>query len=180
MTVQEDWLPVHDYPGYEVSNLGRVRSIDRPVRVGHGAFRLRRGRILRARITAGRYRGVSLSRDGAIHPKFVHRLVLEAFSGPAPEGMHACHWNDDPEDNRIENLRWGTRSENMQDCVRNGHHPKANKTHCPRGHEYTPENTYTGGAGRACWTCKRARRRADTARRSEARAAARASKGVSA
>lgn len=51
----------------------------------------------------------------------VHRLVLEAFVGLAPEGMEACHFpNDDKTDNRLANLRWGTRVDNMQDKARIG------------------------------------------------------------
>lgn len=86
----------------------------------------------------------------------VHELVLTHFVGPRPIGYDACHGNDNPQDNRVENLRWGTRSENVRDCVRNGHHTMANRTHCPRGHEYTPANTYRYPAGnRACNECRR-------------------------
>jgi hypothetical protein len=49
----------------------------------------------------------------------VHRVILEAFRGPCPEGMEACHFPDpDPANNRIENLRWDTRAENYQDSLR--------------------------------------------------------------
>lgn len=58
----------------------------------------------------------------------VHRLILEAFVGSCPEGMEACHWNDDPTDNRLENLRWDTHRANGADMVRNGHHGGAS---CP-------------------------------------------------
>ena len=91
--------------------------------------------------------------------------VLEAFVGPCPPGLEACHGNDVADDNRLENLRWDTRTENQLDRVRNGIHPGANKTHCKRGHEYTPENTMiqrkaNGNTGRVCRECDRARRRA--------------------
>jgi hypothetical protein len=45
----------------------------------------------------------------------VHRLVLEVFVGSCPEGMEACHRNDIPEDNRLKNLRWGTKLDNHND-----------------------------------------------------------------
>ena len=157
----ESWKPVLGYEGfYEVSDQGRVRSLDQSVRVGHGAFRTRRGRMLKQRISSGRYPGVTLSRNSKIRPTHVHVLVLEAFTGPRPDGMHVCHINDICTDNRLVNLRWGTRFDNMQDCVRNGNHNHASKTHCKHGHEFTPENTYRTERGRWCRTCRRASRAA--------------------
>lgn len=50
----------------------------------------------------------------------VQRLILEAFVGPCPEGMEACHWNGKHADNRLENLRWGTPVENTADKFRHG------------------------------------------------------------
>lgn len=52
--------------------------------------------------------------------RFVHRFVLEAFSGPRPDGMEALHLDNDPANNRIGNLRWGTKKENHQQRVRDG------------------------------------------------------------
>lgn len=57
-----------------------------------------------------------LKRSG--ESRFVHRMVLEAFVGPRPEGMVAMHLNNDRADNRVENLRWGTLSENQQQMAR--------------------------------------------------------------
>jgi hypothetical protein len=50
----------------------------------------------------------------------VHKLVLLAFVGPNPPKYECLHANGDPADNRLVNLRWGTRSENIQDAVRHG------------------------------------------------------------
>lgn len=96
----------------------------------------------------------------------VHVLVLEAFEGACPPGHEALHDNDDPTDNRLTNLRWGTRSENLLDRVRNGLHNHANKTHCKRGHEFTPENTYINptSGGRQCRQCVRDAQRARRSR----------------
>jgi len=55
---------------------------------------------------------------------FIHILVLEAFVGKCPEGMEACHYDDNPRNNRLENLRWGTRLDNTQDRIRRGRVPK--------------------------------------------------------
>jgi hypothetical protein len=48
---------------------------------------------------------VNLHRDGQKVPRYVHHLVLEAFVGPRPEGLVCCHWDGDPGNNRLENLR---------------------------------------------------------------------------
>lgn len=50
----------------------------------------------------------------------LHRLVLEAFVGPCPRGMQACHWDGDPSNNHISNLRWDTQRGNWKDRVRHG------------------------------------------------------------
>lgn len=67
------------------------------------------------------YRFVFIRLDGS-KPKayMIHRLVLEAFVGPCPRGHEACHNNGNPADNRLENLRWGTREDNLRDIVRHG------------------------------------------------------------
>lgn len=50
----------------------------------------------------------------------VHRVMLEAFAGPRLKGQVGRHLNDVPTDNRIENLAWGTRGDNVRDAIRNG------------------------------------------------------------
>ena len=52
--------------------------------------------------------------------KSLHRLLLETFVGPCPEGMVACHYNGIRDDNRLENLRWDTMSNNYKDALRHG------------------------------------------------------------
>jgi hypothetical protein len=58
---------------------------------------------------------------------YVHRIVLEAFVGPCPTGMVACHADDVKADNRLENLRWDTQSANCHDAVRNGNLPRGSQ-----------------------------------------------------
>ena len=150
---EELWKAVPGYEGsYEVSDLGRVRGVDRLDTIG----RRRPGKVLSPRKAKSGHLFVALRIDDTRTTWGVHALVLETFVGPRPSGMEACHWNDIPADNRLVNLRWGTRSENVLDCVRNGNHNMANKTHCPQGHEYTPENTYLyPEQRRACRECRR-------------------------
>lgn len=160
---QEEWRPVAGFEGFvEVSNLGRVRSLDRMTVIpacgrAEAYVRTLRGRILKqARHPAG-YMYISFSggRKQRKNAK-VHHLVLEAFIGPRPEGTEGCHANDIPDDNRADNLRWDTPKANVRDKVRNG---GGWKTHCKHGHELTPENSMPTTKGRRCRACARARYR---------------------
>jgi hypothetical protein len=63
---------------------------------------------------------VCLVQGGVKRTRHVHRLVLEAFLGPCPEGMECCHDDGRPENNRLDNLRWDTRRANVQDRSRHG------------------------------------------------------------
>lgn len=157
-TPVERWLPVVDWEGlYEVSDRGRVRSVDRTVPGRWGLTRLR-GRLLTPSMDGSRKRPhVQLCRCGTVEHHQVQDLVARAFIGPRTEGHQLCHWNDISTDNRLSNLRYGTPSDNAYDKVRNGRHNEANKTHCKRGHEFTPENTYIQPStnGRRCLECKR-------------------------
>lgn len=155
----EEWRPIPGYEGiYEVSDQGRVRSLDR---VRHLGGRRLRGQDIKPSSNGRGRLQVGLRRDGQSRALQVHRLVLAAFVGPCPDGMQACHWDDDPSNNTLANLRWDTPSANMLDRVRLGTHHWAVKTHCIRGHAYDESNTYikpTNGA-RACRECKRAQHR---------------------
>lgn len=59
---------------------------------------------------------------------YIHRLVLEAFVGPCPEGMECCHEDDNPSNNNLSNLRWGTRLDNSKDKKRNGRTNRGEKS----------------------------------------------------
>jgi hypothetical protein len=49
---------------------------------------------------------------------YVHRLVLETFAGPNPDGMECCHNDGNASNNRLDNLRWDTRKANIHDAIR--------------------------------------------------------------
>jgi hypothetical protein len=125
----EAWRPVEGFPGYDVSNQGRVRSSWRRGRppgsspVHTMALKISRG-----------YARVGLMRNGKVEMQSVHRLVLTAFVGPCPQGCEACHGNGNRLDNRLENLRWGTRVENMSDRDRHGRtaHQKGERHGCSK------------------------------------------------
>lgn len=145
----ECWLPVAGYEGlYEVSDQGRVRSL---ATYGTGL----RGGILKPYKRKDGRLDVALHRDGRQRNCRIHQVVAEAFIGPRPEGMETRHLNDEPADNRLVNLAYGTSAENKQDMLRNGRHFQANMTHCEKGHAFDEANTRwrADGRGRDCRIC---------------------------
>lgn len=132
--MDERWLPVPDYVGlYEVSNRGRVRSLDRTVRRGRGHVRIC-GVDLKMRLTPDGYQGVVLHKDGKPVDRLVHVLMLTAFRGPRPSGKQTRHLDGKPAHNWDTNLEWGTASENAHDRVAHGTHPQARKECCDYDH----------------------------------------------
>lgn len=145
------WAPIPGYGGrYEVSEIGGLRRSD-----GRHMKSWADGR------PGNRYLRVYLSLNGVRKGHRVHTLVAAAFLGPRPVGMSLVrHLNGDPFDNRVENLAYGTYSDNLEDSVAHGTHAMSSKTHCKRGHEFTPENTYIDGhQARQCRMCRRIRDR---------------------
>ena len=167
-STHETWKPIPGYEGwYEASSFGRVRSLDR-FSPSNGGIRAIRGRVLKNQKHHTGYVQVSLCKNGMKESRRVHHLVLEAFIGPRPEGMEACHNDDDPDNNQLSNLRWDSKSANQLDKVRRGTHNNGRKTHCPRGHAYVEENIYRppyNPRERVCRSCKRDHHRATTAAR---------------
>lgn len=141
--MQEEWRPIPEFPGYEVSSHGRVVS-----------RRRREPAVLTPTLNReGGYRVVRLRLDGRQVPVLLHSLVASVFIGPRPEGMEVLHGDGDKYNNCVSNLRYGTRSENMRDLVTHGNHPMARRTHCAKGHPYSSVNTYTKDRKRHCRTC---------------------------
>ena len=143
---------------YRVSDRGDVWSQPRATT---------RGGILKQTITkANGYHWVSPSKDGEQKPRQVHKIVMEAFVGPCPEGQEVRHLDGNPGNNRWApgdeaetvaaggNLIYGTHTENIWDKKRHGTEWQSNVTQCPKGHDYTPENTRIFKSGsRACRKC---------------------------
>jgi hypothetical protein len=137
---QAEWRAVPGHERYEISSDGQVR---------------RGSRALRGYVNPRGYREVGI--DNAI--RTVHSLVLLAFVGDRPTGQEVRHLNDVKLDNRLENLAYGTHSENMHDRVRNGGSPQRNRTQCKNGHPFDENNTalfsYQGAVHRRCRACAR-------------------------
>jgi hypothetical protein len=104
------------------------------------------------------YLDVELYRGDGTHPRRrIHNLMLEAFVGPRPDGAFGLHADDNPGNNTLPNLRWGSRSQNLLDMVTNGRHWNARKTHCKWGHPFEGDNLRRAGRKRICRSCKRRR-----------------------
>lgn len=142
----ERWRPALGFEGlYEVSDFGRVRRADTR-------------RLMSLRILDNGYVIVMMCKNGKYQNQLVHRLVLKAFVGPPAPKQQCRHLNGTRTDNRLENLRWGSVSENSVDQVQHGTHRNIRKTACDYGHTFTPENTYVRPGGqRNCRTCRRER-----------------------
>lgn len=157
---QECWRAVPGYQGfYEVSDAGRIRSLERRVRGPRGSTQRCPGVFLSDKPDHYGYHYVDLSRDRRRRRVGVHILVLEAFVGPCPPGMECLHGNGNSMDNRLCNLSWGTHGENNLDQVRHGTHPWAKRDRCNWGHLFEGANLVelSGKRRRDCRACRIAR-----------------------
>lgn len=116
--MDDTFRPIVGYPGYRVNRRGMIESCwsrhARPSRMTEtwqslSPVRRRWG-----------HQTVNLSRGGKKISRPVHRLDLEAWVGPCPEGLICCHNNGLPWDNRGENLRWDSYQANADDALRHG------------------------------------------------------------
>lgn len=118
----EVWKPIPGFDGYEASDLGRVRSIDRLVshRKSIGSTKVLKGRVLKPQPNRSGFH-VNPCVDGKQKQVSVHVLVMRTFRGPPPApGLDVCHNDDDPSNNRLDNLRYDTRRGNLADRWKNG------------------------------------------------------------
>lgn len=113
----EIWKPVVGYEGYyEVSDMGRVRSVDHLSKTGikHSETRLVKGRILKPNMKRSGYLTVDLSRGNHVKTISVHKIVATAFLEKRPEDNQINHINCIKSDNRATNLEWCTAEENRK------------------------------------------------------------------
>lgn len=107
------WRVVPGWDAYEVSSRGHVRRC-----LAGNSHTGVAGHVLKPK-ALGRYLGVLLSQDGRTATAKIHRLVLITFVGSPPTPKHeGAHWDGNPHNNNLTNLRWATRAENQADKVR--------------------------------------------------------------
>lgn len=156
----ERWLPIPGYEGwYEVSDLGRVRSVERTFRHRDGRVRTYPSVMVTPTLGRGGYLRVSLSRGGVQRTGSVHQLVMLAFVGPRPPGLEVCHNDDVRRNNVLSNLRYDTKSANAQDALKHGRNREASKVACPWSHLLVAPNLVPSKLAkghRGCLACSRA------------------------
>ena len=113
----EEWRIIKDFEDYQVSNLGRVMSLKRGKR-----------KILSPRVSKN-YKNVTLSKNGTIKTKLVHRLVAEAFIPNENNKPVVDHIDTNTLNNCVDNLRWVTVKENCLNNLTREHNSKSKKGH---------------------------------------------------
>ena len=111
--MEEIWKTVAENNKYQVSNLGRVRSLDQVTNDGRNIL----GRILKPNRLRSGYFQISLGRG---KKRYVHRIVCIAFHGAPKDNLEVAHLDGNSANNRAENLTWATHSENEQHKIAHG------------------------------------------------------------
>lgn len=111
---------IPNFPDYAITRDGRVWSKPRKLPDG----RRWEGRWLKSSYcsngNSNKYFKIGLAINSQMFTRTIHRLVLETYVGPCPEGMEARHLDGDSKNNKVENLIWGTPKENQQDRFSHG------------------------------------------------------------
>ena len=143
----EEWRDVVGYEGlYQVSSLGRVRSLPRFVGGGFcGEYKLLRGRIMKSVDNGSGYRCVSLYRNGKRSSFYIHRLVATAFLPCLDERSVINHKDYDRTNNAVSNLEWCTQAENVHYSAVRMRKPKKSCKETNTGEKYIRMCTYPSG-----------------------------------
>ena len=136
----EIWKPIKYFEGYyEVSNLGRIRSLAREIINCNGKKIHLKGKILKSNKHPEGYILVYLSKNSKSKTFRVHRLVAEAFISNPDNKPCIDHINCIRDDNRAENLRWVTHSENNNNPL-----TKENMSESQKGKHIGENNHFYG------------------------------------
>ena len=110
--------PVLNFPGYYISKCGKVWS-------EKGQHQ---GKFLQPyAVSKYGHLSIRLYKNEISYNQYIHRLLLETFIGPCPNGMETCHNDGNPQNNDLSNLRWDTRNNNAKDAIKHGTHIGTNR-----------------------------------------------------
>ena len=114
----EEWITIAGFPHYQVSSFGRVKSLPRSaMRKGH-KMKVS-GKILKPGKGKRGHLYVNVRHNNKATSLYVHRIVATAFLGNPPETLNqVAHWDGNPENNNIKNLRWTNQRGNSEDSIR--------------------------------------------------------------
>ncbi len=131
----EIWKDIKGYEGlYQISNEGNVKSLDKSYNVGYGGIKHQEEIILKPTYVGNGYLHVCLCKNGNKEYKRIHRLVAEAFI-PNPNGYQTVnHKDENPENNKVENLEWCTQAYNN---TYGGRTAKMAETQSKKVYQYT-------------------------------------------
>ena len=133
--MQEIWKDIKGHEGYyQVSNKGRIRSVDRKAKIGNGNTRTVKGRIMKTDLSNSGYLRVCGCRDCKKFKIDVHRAVAEAFIPNPEDNPQTNHKDGVKTNNHVDNLEWATRSENQRHAFKNGlkNMPKGSTHHASK------------------------------------------------
>lgn len=129
--MKEKWKDIKGYEGaYQISSLGKVKSLSRTARIGYNFFRKMIEKILKASIDGAGYYQIRLSINRTVKSYRIHRLIAEHFI--LNPRMNVCinHKDGNKLNNKIDNLEWCTYSENMIHSLEKGlRKPPTNESH---------------------------------------------------
>jgi len=111
----EEWRDIEGYEGlYQVSNYGRVKSVERREKLSDGRYRTRREKIRIVRKNREGYEQLSIWKNSKQRTVIVHRLVANAFLPCPGVGYEVNHKDGNKTNNTLENLEWVTHSYNTK------------------------------------------------------------------
>lgn len=121
MDFKEIWKDINGFEGiYQVSNLGRVKSLKRKIGTQGKVIEINREKIMKGRIDLVGYLKVVLRKDGYGYEKQIHRLVLEAFKPETNNSLVVNHIDGVKNNNNLDNLEWCTQKENLKHASKMG------------------------------------------------------------
>ena len=143
---KELWKDIPEYEGcYQVSNYGRVRSVDRDVAHTIPGFTQHiKGFVLKGTDNGNGYLVVVLNRDGKRKNHYIHRLVAAAFCENPDKKNQVNHLDHNRQNNAADNLEWCTQKENVRYSAPLGKHPKENAKLSSVGIKYIQTRTKNG------------------------------------